>query len=254
MAGYAAIVLSAGSGRRMNSDTPKQYLPLAGKPVVYHCLKAFQESPVSEIVLVAGAADLDYCRRELVEKYQLDKVKKIVPGGAERYDSVFEGLKAIQKADYVMIHDGARPVLTQEIIARSMSAVAEYQACIAGMPVKDTIKIADEEGFAEYTPKRSSLWMIQTPQTFSFPLIYNAYKKALSRAEQEKRPKTLITDDAMVLETFGNARVKLIEGSYKNIKITTPEDLAMAELFLAEIDAAKEAAKKSSDENNNETP
>lgn len=244
MASYAAIVLSAGSGRRMKSDTPKQYLPLAGKPVIYYSLKAFQESPVSEVVLVAGAADLDYCRRELVEKYQLDKVKTIVPGGAERYDSVFEGLKAIQKADYVMIHDGARPVLTKEIIARSMSTAAEYQACVVGMPVKDTIKIADEEGFAEYTPKRSSLWMIQTPQTFSFPLIYDAYKKALSRVEQEKRPETLITDDAMVLETFGKVRVKLIEGSYENIKITTPEDLVMAEFFLGGNKRRKESNKE----------
>ncbi len=233
MAIYAAVVLAAGSGRRMNSDIPKQYLPLAGKPVLYYSLKAFQESPVSEIVLVAGEADIDYCRREIVEKFNFHKVIAIVPGGAERYDSVFKGLKAIQKADYVMIHDGARPVLTKEIIARSMSAVAEYQACVVGMPVKDTIKIVDEEGYAKHTPKRSSLWMIQTPQTFSFPLIYDAYEMALSDGNKGDKLEIAITDDAMVLETFGNTRVKLIEGSYENIKITTSEDLVLAEYFLA---------------------
>lgn len=230
----AAIVLSAGSGKRMKSDIPKQYLNLAGKPVIYYSLKAFQDSRVDEIVLVAGADDVEYCRKEIVEKYHLTKVRRIVGGGQERYDSVFEGLKAIEAADYVMIHDGARPMLTGEMIAQSLQAVRQDGACVLAVPVKDTIKVADAEHFASHTPDRSSLWAIQTPQTFSYSLICHAYEK-LYQDRQSGKEIPLITDDAMVAEYAGGCKVRLVESNYENIKITTPEDMSVAEVFLKKI-------------------
>lgn len=229
MAEYAAIVLAAGSGKRMNSTVHKQYLALGGKPVIYYSLKAFEESSVSSIILVTGAGEEEYCRREIIEKYGIQKIKQIVTGGKERYHSVCEGLKAARGADYVLIHDGARPFVDQGMILRSMEAVKKYQACIVGMPVKDTIKIADRDNFAIDTPDRQQLWQIQTPQTFSYKMIYEAYKQMLM-VEDDK-----ITDDAMVLERITGQRVKVIEGSYRNIKITTPEDLIAAEAYQKSI-------------------
>lgn len=232
---YAAIVLSAGSGKRMGSDIPKQYLNIYEKPVIYYSLKAFEESDVSEVILVAGEHDIEYCRTQIVEKYQLAKVKAIVPGGKERYDSVYEGLKAIGQADYVLIHDGARPMLTQEIIRRSLETVKKESACVVGMPVKDTIKVSDENGFSKQTPDRKSLWQVQTPQSFSYPLILAAYEKLEWELLKRENELPTITDDAMVAEFFMKQKIKLIEGSYENIKITTPEDLLIAESFLKNI-------------------
>ena len=168
---YAAIVLAAGSGKRMNSQVHKQYLIIQDRPVLYYSLKAFEDSAVDEIVLVVGKGEEEFCRKEIVDKYGISKVKAIVEGGKERYHSVFEGLKQTSDADYVLIHDGARPFVNQEIIRRCMLEVPEYQACVVGMPVKDTIKIADEGGYAKQTPDRKNVWMIQTPQTFSYALI-----------------------------------------------------------------------------------
>ena len=223
---YAAIVLAAGSGKRMNSQVHKQYLIIQDRPVLYYSLKAFEDSAVDEIVLVVGKGEEEFCRKEIVDKYGISKVKAIVEGGKERYHSVFEGLKQTSDADYVLIHDGARPFVNQEIIRRCMLGVAEYQACVVGMPVKDTIKIADEGGYAKQTPDRKNVWMIQTPQTFSYALIYEAYEEML------KTEDTAITDDAMVLERIKGKKSKLIEGSYRNIKITTPEDLLIANVYL----------------------
>lgn len=223
---YAAIVLAAGSGKRMNSQVHKQYLIIQDRPVLYYSLKEFQDSAVDEIVLVVGKGEEEFCRREIVDKYGISKVKAIVEGGKERYHSVFEGLKQTSDADYVLIHDGARPFVNQDIIRRCMQEVQKYQACVVGMPVKDTIKIADEEGYAKQTPDRKNVWMIQTPQTFSYALIYEAYEEML------KTEDTAITDDAMVLERIKGKKSKLIEGSYRNIKITTPEDLLIANVYL----------------------
>ena len=223
---YAAIVLAAGSGKRMNSKVHKQYLIIQDRPVLYYSLKAFQDSAVDEIVLVVGKGEEEFCRREIVDKYGISKVKAIVEGGKERYHSVFEGLKQTSDADYVLIHDGARPFVNQDIIRRCMQEVQKYQACVVGMPVKDTIKIADEEGYAKQTPDRKNVWMIQTPQTFSYALIYEAYEEML------KTEDAAITDDAMVLERTKGKKSKLIEGSYRNIKITTPEDLLIANVYL----------------------
>ena len=223
---YAAIVLAAGSGKRMNSQVHKQYLIIQDRPVLYYSLKAFEDSAVDEIVLVVGKGEEEFCRREIVDKYGISKVKAIVEGGKERYHSVFEGLKQTSDADYVLIHDGARPFVNQDIIRRCMQEVQKYQACVVGMPVKDTIKIADEEGYAKQTPDRKNVWMIQTPQTFSYALIYEAYEEML------KTEDAAITDDAMVLERTKGKKSKLIEGSYRNIKITTPEDLLIANVYL----------------------
>ena len=223
---YAAIVLAAGSGKRMNSKVHKQYLIIQNRPVLYYSLKAFEDSAVDEIVLVVGKGEEEFCRKEIVDKYGISKVKAIVEGGKERYHSVFEGLKQTSDADYVLIHDGARPFVNQDIIRRCMQEVQKYQACVVGMPVKDTIKIADEEGYAKQTPDRKNVWMIQTPQTFSYALIYEAYEEML------KTEDTAITDDAMVLERIKGKKSKLIEGSYRNIKITTPEDLLIDNVYL----------------------
>lgn len=221
-----AIVLAAGSGKRMNSKVHKQYLLLKGKPVLYYSLKAFEDSRIDDVILVVGAGDIDFCCKEIVEQYGFKKVRAIVEGGKERYHSVYEGLKAAGEIDYVLIHDGARPFVSQPIIERTLEAVCEYKACVVGMPVKDTIKIVDEDTFAKETPNRSMVWMVQTPQAFSYPLIYDAYTRMLADED------AAITDDAMVVERMTDYKVKLIEGSYENIKITTPEDLDVAEKFF----------------------
>lgn len=228
----AAIVLAAGQGKRMHTTVAKQFLLLNGKPLIYYSLKAFEESSVDAVILVTGQEEISYCQKEIVEKYGFSKVAKIVPGGKERYHSVHAGLSALMdildKDGIALIHDGARPMVTQDIIARTISAAREYGACVAAMPVKDTIKVSDECGFAAGTPDRSTLWQIQTPQVFSYGLIWQAYEKLLS----EERFQKGITDDAMVVESMTSERVKLVEGSYENIKVTTPEDMRIAECFL----------------------
>lgn len=221
-----AIVLAAGQGTRMGGKTAKQYLLLDGRPVLYYALLAFEKSMVDEIILVAGEKDLPFCRTEIVEKYGFSKVTRIVAGGKERYHSVYQGLKAAGGADYVLIHDGARPFVSDDIISRTIEAVKKEKACVVAMPVKDTIKIANEDHYAIETPNRSKVWMIQTPQAFSCDLILHAYEKVLASGD------AVITDDAMVLEKAENIPVKLVQGSYTNIKITTPEDMKIAEIFL----------------------
>ncbi len=223
---FTAIVLSAGKGSRMNSGTHKQYLLLNGRPVITYSLEAFEKSPVDEVILVTGQGEEEYCRKEIVEAYGFSKVGKIVAGGKERYHSVFCGLQAVTDTDYVLIHDGARPFVTEAIIARTMETVRKTNACVVGMHVKDTIKITDEKDIVKETPERNNVWMVQTPQAFSCPLISHAYEKMLLQED------AAITDDAMVVEKMCQVPVTLIEGSYRNIKITTPEDMLIAEAFL----------------------
>lgn len=222
-----AIVLAGGSGKRMGAALKKQYLSLAGRPVLYYSLKAFQDSRADKIILVSN--EKEYCMKEIVQKYGLDKVAEIVPGGAERVDSSYAGLRAAEGSDYVLIHDGARPFLTGEVIDASICAAKEHGACAVGMPVKDTVKLADADGFAEKTPDRGRTWQIQTPQAFSYPLILKAYEKVI-----KERPHG-ITDDASAVEYGHFAKVKLIFGSYGNIKITTPEDMVVAEALYRHI-------------------
>ncbi len=232
-----AIVLAAGQGKRMGTKTQKQYLNLCGYPVLWHCLHTFEESAViDDMVLVTGEDQIDYCRTEFVEKYGFQKIRKIVAGGAERYHSVLNGLRAMEKNacedGYVFIHDGARPFVDEPMLERAYADVCKYEACVVGMPVKDTIKIADTDGFIKETPKRSLVWQIQTPQVFSAPLICYAYEE-LGRREKELLDRGIqITDDAMVVEEICGRKVRLTEGSYENMKLTTPEDLEIAETFL----------------------
>ena len=228
----AAIVLAAGRGSRMKSKIQKQYLLLKGKPVLYYSLKAFEESFIDEIILVTGEEEIEYCRKEIVEKYGFTKVSHIVTGGKERYHSVFCGLQALTDCDYVFIHDGARPFVTEQMLERAYETVQKEHACVVGMPVKDTIKLADENGFAKETPRRDLLWMIQTPQVFSYALVKSAYASFLEREQELLAQGIKMTDDAMVVETFTDTGIRLVEGSYENIKITTPEDLRIAEALL----------------------
>lgn len=227
-----AIVLAAGKGSRMKSDVQKQYLLLKERPVLYYSLKAFEDSFIDEIILVTGETEIPYCKKEVVEKYGFRKVTKIVAGGKERYHSVYAGLQAIENSDYVFIHDGARPFVTEDILNRAYETVQKEHACVVGMPVKDTIKMADESGYAADTPKRDLLWLIQTPQVFSFQLIKNAYTAFLKQEQDLLARGIRITDDAMVAEMFSDKKVRLVQGSYENIKITTPEDLKVAQALL----------------------
>ena len=225
-----AIVLAAGQGKRMNSRVQKQFLELGGKPLLYYSLKCFQDSGmIRDIILVTGAESVPFCKEEIVEKYGLTKVTKVIPGGKERYDSVYEGLLACENSDFVLIHDGARPFITQEILERGMNGARETGACVIGMPSKDTVKVADEKGFVQETPERNLVWSVQTPQIFEYSLIRNAHEK-IRCGNMEG-----ITDDAMVVERASGAKISLAEGSYKNLKITTPEDLDIAEIFLKNI-------------------
>ena len=223
-----AVVLSAGRGRRMESVIQKQYMCLNGKPMIAHTLAAFERSCVDEIILVAGAGEEEYCRKEIVEAEGFRKVKTVVTGGKERYDSVYEGLRACKDTEYVLIHDGARPFIDHGIIERGLMAAAQTGASVTGMPSKDTVKIADEDGNVSETPDRSSVWIVQTPQIFQYPLIYGAYTSI------RQKEMTGITDDAMVAEHETGVKIRFSEGSYRNIKITTPEDLVVAEAFLKE--------------------
>lgn len=220
---YTAVVLAGGAGKRMNSDVPKQYLELNGKPILAHSLIAFQNSDVDDIIVVCKAGDEDYIRREYVEKYNINKVSAICVGGKERYNSVYNGLKACVDSDYVLIHDGARPYVSKDIIKRNMEEVVKYQAVVTAVVATDTIKIADEDGFVVTTPIRKNCYAMQTPQTFEYKLIFEAYDKYINALEAGE--KIQVTDDAQVMELYMNKRVKLIEGEYTNIKITNPSDM-----------------------------
>ena len=228
-----AIVLAAGQGKRMQSKVHKQYLLIQDKPVLYYSLQAFESSFIDDIVLVVGKDEEEYCQKEIIEKYGFTKIRIVVAGGKERYHSVANGIKAISwQCDYIFIHDGARPFINEEILLRVYEQVKKSKACVVGMPVKDTVKIADEAGFVESTPNRARVWQIQTPQVFEAQLITEAYERLLTEEVQLMAEGVAITDDAMVVEYFTKLPVKLVEGSYQNIKITTPEDLEIAGAFI----------------------
>lgn len=236
-----AVVLAAGSGSRMKSNVAKQYMLLEGKPLIWYALHAVEESAIiDDCILVTGEADIPYMQKEIVEKYGLTKVDIIVAGGAERYLSVANAMQAIadgklscpNKDGYVFIHDGARPFLTEQIIKDTYEMVERHHACVAAVPSKDTIKIADEEGFAAETPDRRKVWSIQTPQVFDTQLIVGAYARLQEELSQMTERGISVTDDASVVELFTDKKVKLVVASYENIKITTPEDIEVAETFL----------------------
>ena len=232
----AAIVLAAGQGKRMGTQTAKQFLLLDGKPVLYYALDAFEKSTVDDVVLVAGKDETEYCRKEIVDVYGFKKVCAVVAGGKERYHSVACGLTFLkslhEKADIVLVHDGARPFVSVEKINEMIAQTYIYEACVIGTPVKDTIKISDDNGFCARTPSRDKVWAVQTPQSFAYELICDAYDKLLKREEEILKSGIKITDDAMVVEYMSEKKVKLVEGDYTNIKLTTPEDMVISEAFL----------------------
>ena len=226
----AAIVLAAGQGKRMGASVQKQYIELEGNPLIYYALNTFQKSEIIDtILLVVGKGQVSYAKDEIVRKYEFSKVNAVVEGGEERYDSVWQGLKAIDKErgiSYIFIHDGARPFVNEEILRRGYDCAERFRACVAGMPSKDTVKLADKNDFAVSTPERKYVWTIQTPQIFEKDLIVDAYSKLMGEEHSD------VTDDAMAVERTMGVPVKMFRGSYENIKITTPEDLSIAKVFL----------------------
>lgn len=226
MGKVTAIVLAAGRGRRMHSEVPKQFMELCGKPVIYYSLKAFEDSKVDEVIMVTGENDIEYCRINIVERFGLRKVHRIIAGGAERFDSVTCGLRACENTQIVLIHDGARPMITPALIEANIHCAASCGACVTAVPSKDTVKIADEDGYVTATPDRSRVWIVQTPQSFRYDIAMSAYEA------REMADDASVTDDAMVVEKYLNRRVKLLMGDYRNIKLTTPEDIATLESWL----------------------
>ena len=229
-----AVILAAGSGSRMKSNVAKQFMLLDGKPLIWYALDTVEQSQIiDDCILVTGESDLTYMQEEIVEKYHFSKVNAIVAGGAERYLSVGNALQAItDMTGYVFIHDGARPFLTEQILEDAYEAVEKYHACVVAVPSKDTIKIADENGFVADTPSRNLVWSIQTPQVFETGLIVEAYAALREHLPELQEKGIAVTDDAGAVELFTHKKVKLVQGSYTNIKITTPEDMKTAEAFL----------------------
>lgn len=232
-----AVCLAGGSGSRMKSSVSKQYMLINDKPLIWYALNAFQNSSyINEIVLVAKPDDIEYMQNEIVNKYNFDKVSVVVAGGSERFLSVLNGIKNIvsrqDKEQIILIHDGARPFVNDKIIGDTIKAASDFGACVAAVPSKDTIKISDEDGFVVATPNRKNVWNIQTPQVFKADLIKNAYGSLEKDVVAEKN--IFVTDDASVVELYSDVKVKLVEASYENIKITTPEDIKIAESILGE--------------------
>lgn len=221
-----AIVLAGGRGSRMNSDIPKQYMPVCDRPVLFYSLKVFEEhEKIQEVILVAPENDKDYCKKEIIDKYEFKKVKRIVAGGSERFNSVYNALKNIRGGGYVFIHDAARPCITKKIIDRLYEAVKIHNAVVAAVKSKDTVKIS-EDGFVSSTPDRNNVWIVQTPQVFKTENIKKAYDVMMAAQNVS------VTDDAMVMEHYGEDKIYLCEASYSNIKITTGEDIFTVENFF----------------------
>ncbi|HIU88538.1 MAG TPA: 2-C-methyl-D-erythritol 4-phosphate cytidylyltransferase [Candidatus Avilachnospira avistercoris] len=233
---YTAIVLAAGSGLRMRSEVKKQFMELEGAPVVIHSLRAFENNAnISSIVLVTAKEDMDYAAK-LCLSFGLRKVRDITEGGNTRFRSVYNGIRtAPPDTDYVLIHDGARPLLSQGLINRCCDFVPGYKACVAAVPVTDTIKTGDQNGYAVETLDRGRLWSIQTPQAFSYPLIMDAYNKLFVTINEYASDESKITDDAVIVESMSSYRVKLILGDNYNIKITNPEDMTVAKALYKDF-------------------
>ena len=222
-----AIIVSAGKGHRFMEGKKKQFYLLADKPILAHTLDKFEKCPlIHSILVVVGQEDMDYCLKEIIEKYRYRKVSQIVPGGKRRQESVKNGMDAISKdTDIVVIHDGVRPFVTKEMIEESIQSAVKFQAVVMAMPLKETVKMAQRDGTVLKTLDRESLWQIQTPQAFHANVIKEAYHRATEDG-------FIGTDDASLVERLGVVKVHILPGSYTNIKITTPEDLMLANLFL----------------------
>lgn len=220
----SAIVLAGGRGKRMNYHKSKQFIEIKGKPVLVYTLEKFiYNKSIDEVILVLPEDEVDYCKKEVLQKYSL-KVDRIVIGGKERQDSVFNALEAMEKADIVLIHDGARPFISEKIIEEGIKYANIYGAAAPGVTPKDTIKIKNEDNISVDTPDRNTLVAVQTPQCFKYDEIYQCHRKI-------KEENAIVTDDTSVVERYGH-KVYLYEGDYTNIKITTPEDLILAERLI----------------------
>lgn len=222
-----AILVAAGQGKRMGTQMSKQFLPICGKEILAWTVEVFEKSPYIQKIIIMASEDGFSDIMALCQKYNWQKIQSIELGGKERQDSVSNGLAVLdEKTEIVVIHDAVRPFVTDEMIGNSIEAAMAYGSAVIGVPVKDTIKVCDAEGIAVQTPERKTLWQIQTPQTFLKNVIVPAYENAAKEGY-------IGTDDASVAE-FAGQRVKVIMGSYRNIKITTPEDLCIAQAFLKE--------------------
>ncbi|NLM03528.1 MAG: 2-C-methyl-D-erythritol 4-phosphate cytidylyltransferase [Clostridiales bacterium] len=224
-----AIIVAAGRGKRMGMDFNKQFILLNNKPILAYTLEKFEKTEsIDEIVLVVGKDEIGFVKENIIDKYSIKKVSKIVAGGKERQDSVYNGLLAVKEhCSIILIHDGARPFIEEELIEKSIDMARKMGAVVVAVPVKDTIKRVDNDMKVIDTLKRDELWSIQTPQTFQYKLLKKAY-------DLNRENKDIVTDDAMMVERLGGT-VNILKGSYKNIKITTPEDLIIAENILKEV-------------------
>ncbi len=221
-----AIVLAGGSGSRMGGDIPKQYRLLKEIPVLCYSLRTFENSAVEGIVIVTADNMQEYVSKELVEKYNIKKIAAITAGGSERYLSVWQGLQCLPDTGTVLVHDGARPFVSEELIGRVLEGAQTYRACIPGIPVKDTIKQVSEQRVV-HTPPRRELYAVQTPQAFDLAMLKEAYHRLLGGGKDNVE----ITDDAMLVETILGETVHVVEGDIYNMKLTTPEDMLVAEIF-----------------------
>ena len=219
------VIVAAGTGSRMNIGINKQFIKLEGKEIIAYTIEKFyNNSNIEDIVVVVKEDESEFFKKEILVKYNFKNVK-IAYGGKERQDSVYNGLKLLdEKCDVVLIHDGARPFVSDKIIDKSIEEAKEHKAIVVGVPVKDTIKVIDNDKNIVDTPNRSVLWAVQTPQTFDYNILIDAYKDAFKN-------KFYGTDDAMLVERIGY-KVKMLEGSYNNIKITTQEDLNIGSQIL----------------------
>jgi 2-C-methyl-D-erythritol 4-phosphate cytidylyltransferase len=222
----SAVIVAGGKGKRMGSALPKQFLKINGVEILALTIEKFEKcSIVDEILVVVSNDEIDYCRSNIIDRYNFTKVKKVVNGGKERFNSVYNGLKNCSKeTDIVIIHDGVRPFVTQDMIKNSAECAKKYGACAAGVAIKDTIKLKDRENYIEKTINRDELIAIQTPQAFDYNLILKAYNNSIEKG-------IFSTDDTMLIEAL-HKKVRIIDGSYLNIKITTPEDLIFAESIV----------------------
>jgi 2-C-methyl-D-erythritol 4-phosphate cytidylyltransferase len=223
-----AIIVAGGKGKRMGAGINKQFLMLKDKPVLYYTLRVFSLNRlINSIILVSAKDEIDYCRKEIIKKYDIDKVINVVAGGKERQESVYNGLCAAKGSRIVLIHDGARPFIDDRMIEEGIKYAEMYGACSCGVSPKDTIKVRNSNCFSQGTLDRESLFCIQTPQCFKYDLIMECHRRI-------KEEEISVTDDTMVVERYNNS-IYLYDGSYNNIKITTPEDMAMAKAILCDI-------------------
>lgn len=231
----AVVIVAAGKGLRMGTEVPKQYLKVNGKPVLWHTVRAFSRSCCDDIIVVCPKGDEEYVGSDILQGVT-DKLRTVIPGGSERFDSCGLGVEAVaglaHRPDYVLVHDGVRALISDDVINSVLEALKTHEICCPGVAPKDTIRLMGEDGYAAKTIDRSSLRIIQTPQGFRTDDILRAYQKFASDRTAGIDSVGDITDDAMLVAHYENKKIYLTEGSYENIKITTPEDILLSEQIL----------------------